>query len=375
MALDLDLKICFVSPTIYPLFNAQVGTTYNDAEVQLYELAVHFGKNQNWEVSVVTADYGQEEVEYYSGVLVYKTDFQAPTSFYQTFFPKASSLHRILKKVDAQIYIMAGASGLTKDVAQFCKKHRRSFLYRVTHQRDCDGTFIKSDDSEGKAFVWALKQAYRVICQTGEQTALLKRHQGIHTVLIPNAARLYPSGDSVRNEVVWVGEALNWKQPEFFFRLALTIPEYQFTFVSRPNDPAYFERLIEKTRVIPNLGVQNSIPYHELPTILGRAKVLVNTSRFEGFPYMFSLALASGVPLASLHVDPDRVIEQYGLGVFANGSEFQLVQGVRDLITYHRQWKRMSDTAYQFIKEKQNINHISQDYIKLFIGCLGHQKR
>jgi glycosyltransferase involved in cell wall biosynthesis len=58
---------------------------------------------------------------------------------------------------------------------------------------------------------------------------------------------------------------------------------------------------------------------------------VVNTSRVEGFPNTFIQAWARLVPVISLTVDPDGVIEKQRLG-FRSGDFSQLVSHTRTLI-------------------------------------------
>lgn len=185
-------------------------------------------------------------------------------------------------------------------------------------------------------------------------------------LVIPSAVPKEPSRDEFREEVLWIGEAVEWRQPELFFRLALTLPNWTFTLLINPRDPAYFENLISKTRDIPNLGVENSVPYHEWPNYLRRAKLLVNTSRYEGFPFAFTLAFAHGIPVVSLNLDPDGILEKHQVGLCAQGSEVRLAQGVQDLLTYDRQWRRMSENARHYAQKHQNLEDIAQAYRRLF---------
>ncbi len=66
--------------------------------------------------------------------------------------------------------------------------------------------------------------------------------------------------------------------------------------------------------------------------ILARAHVLVNTSLYEGFANTFIQAWLRGVPVVSLHVDPDGVMAREDIGVRA-GSEERLMQAVRTYVT------------------------------------------
>ncbi|RJP30636.1 MAG: glycosyltransferase [Candidatus Omnitrophota bacterium] len=369
------LKICFVSSTIYPLYNPLVRAPYGGAEAQIFEIARFFGKDEEMEISVVTGNYEQQEVEFYSGVLVYRADLETPKSLFHRFVPSSSAIHKILKKVDAQTYIMSGACGLTKDVAEFCVRNNRSFVYRISHQRDCDGSFVHGNGEEGERFQWALHHAHQIICQTETQKNLLQRTEQLKAQVIPNVIPLFPPSSAPRDEIIWVGQAVEWKQPELFLRLALTLPNHNFTMIVMPRDLAYLERLVEKTRNVSNLGFENSAPYQEMPACYENAKLLVNTSRFEGFPYSFTQALAAGVPIAALNVDPDGILEHKQMGVCARGSEVRLAQAVNDLLSFERQWKSYSRNAMLYVEENQSFKSLETVYRKLFMRCYRAPKR
>lgn len=370
MAQHHSIRVCMVSPSIYPLFNPMVRAPFGDSEQQLYELARIFGGDDRIEINIVTGDFGQEDVEFYSGVLVFRGEFESERTWMQRLLRKPTPFHSLLKKIDANVYLMAGASGLAKPVMEFCQANSRSFLFRIAHQRDCDGTFVHGDPM-GEAYRWALQRSDFIVCQTEEQKRLLQRTEKLSALRIPDFIGAGASTEAEPADVLWIGEAVEWKQPELFYRLALTIPHQNFTLLTRPNNPEYFERLVSKTRDVPNLGFENSVPYSEWPIFLKRARILVNTSRFEGFPFAFTQAFAYGVPVVSLNVDPDGILEKRQLGICAHGSEALQAQGVMDLISYPRQWKRMSDNALTYSRQAQNPLKIAEAYRRLFQKSAG----
>ncbi len=369
MAQNQQIRVCFVSPSIYPLFNPMVRSPFSDAEIQLFELARCFKDDEHIEISVLTGDYDQDEVEYYTGILVFRGQFESNRSLIQRFLRRNSPLQSILDKIDADIYMFGEAGSLAKSVAEYCIARKKSFIYRISHQRDCDGTFIHGD-AAGPDFRWALHHADAIICQSEDQKRLLKRTEKLTADVISNTIIAEPLSDAPRMDVLWIGEAVEWKQPELFYRLALTIPHQSFTLLIRPNYPEYFEKLVSKTRDIPNLGFENSVPYQEWTDYLKRARLIVNTSRFDGFPFSFTQAFAYGAPVVSLNVNPDEILEKYKIGLCAQGSEVRLAQGVLDLISYPRQWTNMSQNAMKFAQQCQNPDNIIEIYRKLFIKCV-----
>ena len=96
------------------------------------------------------------------------------------------------------------------------------------------------------------------------------------------------------------------KQPAVFLDLARRVPHVRFVMVggSVPSDPQYAAKIRDAARSIPNLTLTGQVPQREVVRILRSASILVNTSRFEGFPNAFLEAWAAGSPVVSL-VDVD----------------------------------------------------------------------
>ena len=63
MSKNKPIKVCFVCPKAYPLFNPSICKLFGGAELDLYLLACELTKDENYEVSCIVADYGQEKIE------------------------------------------------------------------------------------------------------------------------------------------------------------------------------------------------------------------------------------------------------------------------------------------------------------------------
>lgn len=57
------IRICFVSPKAYPLFNPGCKGVFGGAEVDLFSLGGELARDPRYKVSLITADYGQPEEE------------------------------------------------------------------------------------------------------------------------------------------------------------------------------------------------------------------------------------------------------------------------------------------------------------------------
>ena len=110
----------------------------------------------------------------------------------------------------------------------------------------------------------------------------------------PAGARADPRG-----YVLWVATMREQKRPELFIELARRMPQHRFMIVGG-NDPGPGETYAEAVRAaaaqLPNMTVRGFVPFAEADRLFDGARVLVNTSTYEGFPNTFLQAWARGVP-------------------------------------------------------------------------------
>lgn len=367
MASSSLIRICFVSPSIYPLFAPLVRAPHADADIALFELARKLGGESLADISVVTGDYEQDEVEYMGGVLVYRGQPVEQQPWYKRWWKKAEGLEALLQSIDPQVVVMAGASPWVGAIGEWCRRNRRAFVFRLSHPRDCDGTYVHSQGEEGQRYRGALQSAKTIVSPTHELARMIKRTEKLNAVVIPPYVPQAMMQESREMEAVWLGEIVDWAQPEYFLRLAATLPQVTFTMYGRPRKPEFLERLVEKTRDLPNLGFHNSVPHAELSSFVANAKLLVNTSRTDGFPFPMAMAIRLGVPLASLNLDPDGLIESRQVGICAHGSEVRLAQEVLALMTYDKQWKYFRDNVEKLATEVLDPATVYQSWWKLLL--------
>jgi len=93
------IRICFIAPKAYPLFNPDVKKVFGGAEVDLYFLATELAKDENFAVSCITADYGQEDFETIENVRIIKS-----VDFNKNPLIGAIKVWQAMQAADSQIY-------------------------------------------------------------------------------------------------------------------------------------------------------------------------------------------------------------------------------------------------------------------------------
>ena len=151
------------------------------------------------------------------------------------------------------------------------------------------------------------------MAQNEVQRADCRKHYGRDAVVIPSCYQLpreRVTGE--RDRVLWVGTINHGKRPELLLELARRLPERRFVMIGGPSDasPELFERIRTQAAALPNVEFMGFLPLAQAETWFDRARVLVNTSVYEGMPNVFLQAWARGVPTVAtvdVNVPPHRV--------------------------------------------------------------------
>ncbi|MDH7599907.1 MAG: glycosyltransferase family 4 protein [Sedimentisphaerales bacterium] len=354
-----------VAPKAYPVFNTSVEAVFGGAEVDIYFLATELAKDPDLAVTVIVGDYGQDALEMREAVqLVKGIDLSGSQSV------AALQLWRALKLANSHVYMIKTISPGVPLVVAFCRVHRRAFVYRTSSGIEYDRAFFQDHPFTGWLFKRALRSADLVLAQTQQAADGLRRLSLAAVQVVPNAHRLDPLQTAQRDCVLWVGRSDAIKGPQIFIDLARRLPEQQFVMICQKatGDNAY-ENLVRRAKAIGNLEFIERVPFGQASCYFRRAKVLVNTSRSEGFPNTFIHAWAQAVPVLSLLVDPDSIISREGIGLCACGSIGRLVEGLRWILEDDR-YIQMGLQARRYAERTHDIAKVIQIYKRLISGIV-----
>lgn len=223
---------------------------------------------------------------------------------------------------------------------------------------------------------YALCQADCVVVQSNTQRQALREHFRRDGVLIRNPVHIAPDDPQHwlprerREFVLWIGRSDDFdKRPMLFVQLAQQCPKLDFLMiVSRTNEPAF---LALQEQCPSNLRILEHLPPPEIWDYLHRARALVNTSRFEGFPNTFLQAAVAGVPIVSLEVDPDEMLARQRCGIWAAGDPNLLRSSLEQLWNSHDQAETLAVKCHRHVLEK----HEATARLAEFEACIDSERR
>jgi glycosyltransferase involved in cell wall biosynthesis len=361
MTQDVPIRVCFVVPKAYPLFNSDVKSVFGGAEVDCYLLATELAKDEAYDVSCIVADYGQDSCQVRQDVTIIKS-----LDFKKNALNGAWRIWRAMNKANADIYLLKTASPGIPLAKVFCILHRKAFVYRTSHSYECDGTYLREHRFWGRLFAWSLRHADMIITQNVTDRDNLHDTIGVSSLYIPNGHRLQKLSGTNRDCVLWVGRSTGFKQAERFLDLAEKFPEQKFVMIcQRATQDEHFDRLCHRAGIMANVEFHKRISFHEIDTYFERAKVLINTSDAEGFPNTFIQAGRSSTPILSLAVDPDGFINKNNCGINCNGN-WQLFVDSLEIMTEKKLSAEMGANARKFIEDNHDITKIIEKYKEIF---------
>lgn len=275
---------------------------------------------------------------------------------------------KALGEADADVYIQRTAGAATGAVGAFSHARGRAFVHSLSSNKDLESGHLHWPDDAVKRL--GLRSAHRIVAQTAEQCALARQVFGSKAVLIrsfcePTSVRLDPT------TFLWIGRVVGYKDPLAYIDLAARTPQAKFVMVGTPSRGAecLAAEVERRARLLPNVELLGPRPHEQLLELYARAVAVVSTSVFEGFPNTFMEAWACGVPVLSLRLDPDGVIEREGIGAVAWGNPERLGTLVRE---YWDKRGRLTTGAagQQYVRREHDPEAVGDAWMDLVTGLL-----
>lgn len=358
------ISICFISRQAYSYLSKKNFNSAGGAELQETLLAKEFLK-RGADVSFVVGDYGQDDQVTINGLEIHKGFFSYGKGIFNRIL-EPISFWNLLSKINADIYYRRTPHNLTLIIGLFCKIKRKKFIFAAgsdSHFRE-EGLH-KMGLIPRIVYKSSSKLANLFIVQNSFQKEEARKILGINAIIIKNLMEL-PKEISCKTEspiVLFVGSILDYKRPGIFMELARTVKNTKFYFIGPCNDKNYYDSIKRKSRKITNLKFCDYLPREKILELYEKDIILVNTSKFEGFPNTFLEAWSYGNPVISLDVDPDEVICKYKLG-FHSRTFDKMTEDLNKLVNDKKLREELGKNGRRYVEQNHSINKILDEFEK-----------
>ncbi len=371
-------RICFVAHFAYGAMAGGDSGHIGGVERQTSLMARTFAQ-RGYPVSLVTWDEGQEDGITIDGVQIFKMcRWKAGIPGMRFFWPRWGSLISALKRADADLYYHNCGEYVTGQIALWCRKHHRQFVYSVASDPDCDPKLpVMRKFRERVLYRYGLTHADVVIVQTKKQQEMLQTHFKKDSVIIPMPCpgpsdEEYSRLDTERtdsNRILWIGRLCEVKRLDRLLDLAEACPNLEFDVVGPFHDSEHTRRNCDRAKNISNVTLHGPASRDRVSLFYKNARVLCCTSDYEGFPNTFLEAWSHGLPIVST-VDPDHLIARKGLG--AVGTEVsELADGLKKLLNSPDHWRKTSESARQYYVQNHAVEHVMNQFDSVFCTTTG----
>lgn len=404
-------RLAIVSPMAYPVFAQETKGPIGGAETRIAFLARGLVRRGHWSATVIVQDHGQPAVEMRDGVELRKRAGETPApspaarpmritrasipewrrggpasravgeildAFHRAIRPLRAPIRRwkaagavgfvgehaildsrlaVLREAAPSAYTAAPAGTLAAaETAYLARASGVPFVFMASSDAECLPSFRRHPHATGPfglagyVHAFAIENAAAHVVQTSTQAAMLRQGWGKEAIVIRNPISLAAAFARVgRGSVVlWVGKSSWIKNPTTFLALAHALPSLRFRMVVNPVDSELHSQSIEAARRLANLELLEHVPPGEMERHFADARLLVNTSAFEGFPNTFLQAAKYGVPIVTTGVDPDGMLSNHGAGVVAHDD---LAGVVARLASADVEYDAIADRARTYVRQ------------------------
>jgi glycosyltransferase involved in cell wall biosynthesis len=298
---------------------------------------------------------------------------------YGTFFD-AWRLYRTLSREAPDVIYQQVGCAHTGIAAFYAKRRKRQMVWRVASDSDVAKSsrdWLRPHLVLERWFLeYGIRNASVVIAQTERQRELLAANFDRSDAIVvrnfhPSPAEPEVAVDKAPSKkiVAWIANIKPLKNPEAFIRLATRFadcPDIEFVMAGarygKERWLADIASMIERTPNVRHLGELSQTDVNKL---LCRAHLLVNTSDYEGFSNTFIQAWMRGVPVVSLNVNPDGLLDGETLGT-CSGNERQLYEDVSALLADDDRRRLMGERSRAFASKE--FSESNMDEIAALIG-------
>jgi glycosyltransferase involved in cell wall biosynthesis len=337
-------------------------------EYQVKLLAESLAKQDNIEVTYLSRKTGRRHLS--DGYRLLKIAHGSGIRRYG-FFLDAPDLLRLLNRINPDVIYENGGCAYTGIAAYHAKRSGCQSIWHIASDNDLKGinglSLLKPHRYiERKMLHWGIKHAKIIVAQSDAQKRIVARinpNATIHLVRNFHPDPQHNGSIEKSNQIVWVANFKPLKQPEIFITLAERLQQRNIDvrciMVGAPaaHPEGYQHNLEARIAKAGNLDYLGVLPVSDVNRIIAGSRLLVNTSKWEGFPNTFIQSWMRKTPVISLSCDPDHVISNHQCGV-VSGSLDNMVENVIALLGEHSRLKAMGENSYAYAMRHHSVSEL-----------------
>ena len=311
-----NAKIAFVTLQGYNAFAGDTGQPQGGAEIQQAQLARLLNEKFSCSIRFICLAQGEERLENFDGIEV-QTISRGTGNF-----AKMQGVFARLQEFQPDIVLQRCWGIETWMAARYARKHGAKFVFMLASMQDVAPlTFRDRLHWRKNLYKRGLYSADTIVAQSRDQQQLLKENHRLDSLLLRSIQPPpEPTNFANKKSVLWVGRAVEIKQPQLMLDIAEYFPGIPFTMILNASHLQEFsDAQIARAHALPNVEHVPFVPYDEIMRYFHEARMVVNTSKEEGFPNTFLQAYRASTPVFSLSADPDSLVYDNGLGFVACG--------------------------------------------------------
>ena len=283
-------------------------------------------------------------------------------------------LYRILKVLKPDVIYQNGESSLISAAAFYSKRYKCNLIWHVASDSnvvDKRKYFLLRHAHkllDRKLFKYGAKIAHHIIVQTNYQkkiVELFNKNAKTHLVRNYHPFPVELPMATKKNQIIWVANLKLLKRPELFINLSNCLYKNNIDvnciMIGSPgiHTSSYQQSLEKKINEVPNLFWLNKKPIEVVNDYINESKILVNTSKWEGFPNTYIQAWARETPVVTLSCDPDSLIKDLGIGI-CSGNFKKLVDDISKLLNDDKLRSTMGQMAKKYALKYHSLDNLAE---------------
>lgn len=367
------LNICLVAHFSYGAITGGNQGSIGGVERQT-SLMAKWLVSKGHKVSLLTWSEGPDKDEIIDGVRVIKIcRIDSGLPGVRFFHPRWTGLISAMKRADADVYYQNCGEYITGQVAMWCKRNNKKFLYSLANDSDADVKLpVMKTYRERILYRYGLLNSDYILSQTKKQMRSLKEGFNLDSEIMPMPCP-GPNNDEYQKlifnkdkpSILWAARLHESKRLELFLEVAKDLPEYEFIVAGNPpREDAYFQGLLNTMNALPNLTYLGMVARKDMPDLYRSSTVFCCSSIYEGFPNTFLEAWSQGLPIVSTF-DPDYLIRDKELG-FEAVTKDDLVRGIKKLCSDQTLWQQHSDNSREYYQQNHSVDQVMERFEAIF---------